>query len=106
LKPDPPRNTSRERAGFARPQGRARIETGGRLDKHGRHRHASPGLKAGRGLKRRLRPAGAPRPRASPGLKAGRGLKLVTLWVWVAGSQASPGLKAGRGLKLGGNLGL
>jgi len=37
---------------------------------------------------------------ASPGLKAGRGLKLGDPSCDVWGSHASPGLKAGRGLKL------
>jgi len=36
---------------------------------------------------------------ASPGLKAGRGLKLTTLTFWQRKTSASPGLKAGRGLK-------
>jgi len=36
---------------------------------------ASPGLKAGRGLKHPERHRSQPRQRASPGLKAGRGLK-------------------------------
>jgi len=37
---------------------------------------------------------------ASPGLKAGRGLKLCELFGQPVRIGASPGLKAGRGLKL------
>jgi len=39
---------------------------------------ASPGLKAGRGLKRRCKTQPERNLSASPGLKAGRGLKLWT----------------------------
>ena len=85
---------------------------------------ASPGLKAGRGLKHLARAGLGRRLEASPGLKAGRGLKqpetLGTRYNWVSIArpqgrarietsavtnsgvpliQASPGLKAGRGLK-------
>ena len=40
-------------------------------------RAASPGLKAGRGLKLTVKSGQQPRGNASPGLKAGRGLKRV-----------------------------
>ena len=61
-------------AGFARPQSRARIET-------------------------IVSSSGTCPPGASPGLKAGRGLKLAQPARWRGGVGASPGLKAGRGLK-------
>jgi len=84
---------------IARPQGRARIETDA-LPELSPLRHASPGLKAGRGLKLISGGRSVQLTPASPGLKAGRGLKRriskktgEVLW-------ASPGLKAGRGLKL------
>ena len=60
---------------------------------------ASPGLKAGRGLKQGLAGHQVAIPRASPGLKAGRGLKLPGHAGDEFCSAASPGLKAGRGLK-------
>ena len=60
--------------GFARPQGRARIET-------------------------RMQPLIPSKSPASPGLKAGRGLKLLVALLMRDSMDASPGLKAGRGLK-------
>jgi len=60
---------------------------------------ASPGLTAGRGLKRgRLGPLDLG-VIASPGLTAGRGLKPARLFTLQRGKCASPGLTAGRGLK-------
>jgi len=44
-------------------------------------------------------PLTTPRLRASPGLKAGRGLKLAVFRHARGYTTASPGLKAGRGLK-------
>jgi len=83
---------------IARPQGRARIETIRPRDR-AHPSPASPGLKAGRGLKltsvERQNAAGP----ASPGLKAGRGLKLQMADEMQLLAAASPGLKAGRGLK-------
>jgi len=86
---------------------------------------ASPGLKAGRGLKQNGTLSYSQSKHASPGLKAGRGLKLVGFVNLAVGNKgiarpqgrarietgakgamdkeifrASPGLKAGRGLKL------
>jgi len=86
------------RAGFARPQGRARIETFGGA-KAGADAQASPGLKAGRGLKLDLSYLSLYTPVASPGLKAGRGLKHRSAPSCSFSISASPGLKAGRGLK-------
>jgi len=64
--------------------------------------NASPGLKAGRGLKQRQAPDRAGLRHASPGLKAGRGLKPRPGRVFGRPEPgASPGLKAGRGLKPG-----
>ena len=63
------------------------------------HDCASPGLKAGRGLKLRSQRTGAMHLHASPGLKAGRGLKHPPLIELIECALASPGLKAGRGLK-------
>ena len=85
---------------FARPQGRARIETpcarwaGAAVG-------ASPGLKAGRGLKHPHRCWSGRCRLASPGLKAGRGLKPWHRLHLRLRHDASPGLKAGRGLKQG-----
>jgi len=64
-----------------------------------RVRDASPGLKAGRGLKRPARHELPPVLLASPGLKAGRGLKPGGALTRREAHEASPGLKAGRGLK-------
>ncbi len=122
LKPDVGLEPSAGPRGIARPHGRARIETSSSFllapnrrsiaRPHGRARietprpssacagaAASPGLTAGRGLKRSARGDPPLRDRASPGLTAGRGLKLAVVVAVIRQGQASPGLTAGRGLK-------
>ena len=83
---------------IARPHGRARIETGNAVS-HPAGGHASPGLTAGRGLKRAVCACAVANQQASPGLTAGRGLKRAIHRSRAAPSPASPGLTAGRGLK-------
>ena len=61
---------------------------------------ASPGLTAGRGLKRQSIVVVIYRYDASPGLTAGRGLKQALTILQSSPAPASPGLTAGRGLKL------
>jgi len=84
--------------GFARPPGRARIETATRWIQNGASL-ASPGLPAGRGLKLCRRAGDEYDHQASPGLPAGRGLKQNLERSHTMTTTASPGLPAGRGLK-------
>ncbi len=94
------RHGDRGYADFARPHGRARIETENSITYAGLI-PISPGLTAGRGLKQAPSHAIAVRTRISPGLTAGRGLKQIIDRSRFPQHQISPGLTAGRGLKRG-----
>ena len=83
---------------IARPNRRARIETGRHTCRWLRCR-PSPGLTAGRGLKLLRRVNIRPKLMPSPGLIAGRGLKLSADTAPERQAVPSPGLTAGRGLK-------